>query len=329
MNQIAFVFENSTVYWYSLVLAFAVVAGICFFLGCCQHAHISTLQASATVLLSLLLSLVLSRLLYWYSRADSFQNLFQALTTPASGALALTGAFLGCQIAAVLTGHSFRNTHTVLDCMSIAGCAAISLGRLGNFFTSSDRGKILTEMTSLPWAYPVTNVASGVAEYRLATFLFQSILAAVLFLVLAYLFFFQSKKQRIPHGDITLIFLLVYCASQVILDSTRYDSLYFRSNGFVGVVQVLSAIVLALCITVFSWRAIKVRGFQKWMPCCWAVMLGLFGLAGYMEYFVNRHGRLAFFAYSVMEHCLVVIVVIAIQLWRISLKEHSKVLPGA
>ena len=323
MNQVAFILENTTIYWYSIIMALAVLSGICFFMACCSHAQIRPLLAAFTILLSLVLSLLLSRLLYWYSRADSFENLLQALTTPTSESFALSGAFFGCGLAVLILGKASGCLGKLMDCMSVAGCGALSLGRLGNFFTSADRGQILTEMTNLPWAYPVQNPTSGLLEYRLATFLFQAILAGVLFLVLVTLFF-RRKKNPIPNGDITLLFLMVYCASQVLLDSTRYDSLYFRSNGFVSVVQVLSAVVLALCVVVLSVKAAKAQGLQKWMIFVWVGFAGLFGLAGYMEYFVQRHGKLAFFGYTVMEHCLVGIVVLGLWFWRLSLKRRQQ-----
>jgi hypothetical protein len=174
-------------------------------------------------------------------------------------------------------------------------------------------------MTYLPWAYPVMNAASGMPDYRLATFVFQSIIAGILFLVLAGLFFSDRKKTHIPHGDITLLFLLIYSASQVLLDSTRYDSLYFRSNGFVSIVQVLCAAVLGVCVILISVRAARAKGVQRWMIGVWVLFAALFGLAGYMEYYVQRHGKLAFFSYSVMEHALVGILVLAIYLWRLTI----------
>lgn len=324
MNQVAFILENATVYWYSVIVALSVLAGICFFMACCAHARISSLWAAVAVLLSLVLSLVFSRLIYWYCRPESFPNLLQALTTPASGRFALSGAFAGCALTALLLKKPSGDLPKLLDCMSVAGCAAIALGRLGNFFTAFDRGQIMVEMTSLPWAYPVLNATSGEAEYRLATFMLQAIVAGILFLVLAGLFFSRWGKRSIPHGYIALLFLMVYCASQVILDSTRYDSLYLRSNGFISIVQILSAIVLVLCIVIVAIRAVKKLGLQKWMILYWVILAGLFGLAGYMEYYVQRHGRLAFFSYDIMEHCLVGILVLGIYLWKISLKLPTK-----
>ena len=82
MNQVAFILDNTTLYWYSIVLALAVTAGICFFMACCSHSGVRLPWAAASVLLAVFLSLVLSRLVFWYCRADSFRSLGQALTTP-------------------------------------------------------------------------------------------------------------------------------------------------------------------------------------------------------------------------------------------------------
>ena len=56
MNQIAFILNQTTIYWYSIVMALALLSGICFFLACCDHAQIDSLCAASTVLLSLVLS---------------------------------------------------------------------------------------------------------------------------------------------------------------------------------------------------------------------------------------------------------------------------------
>ena len=321
MNQIAFILADTTIYWYSIILALSLLSGICIFMACCRYADIRPFHAAATVVLSVVLSLILSRLVYWYCRPDNFSGWTQALTTPSSGKMALVGAFAGCGLTVLLLWKPFGNTAKLLDCMSVAGCAAISLGRLGNFFTTADRGQIMVEMTKMPWAYPVLNATSGELEYRLATFMLQAILAGILFAVLAVLFFWPKARKHVPQGDVGLLFMMIYCASQIILDSTRYDSLYLRSNGFVSMVQVIAGVGLAACIIWISIRAVKERGLQKWMFLYWAAFAGLFGLAGYMEYYVQRHGRLAFFSYDVMEHCLVLIAVLGILLWRKSLKK--------
>jgi hypothetical protein len=109
-----------------------------------------------------------------------------------------------------------------------------------------------------------------------------------------------------------LLFLLCYGASQCLLDSTRYDALYFRSNGFVSVTQVFSAVGMVLAAVVFSVRLVKAKGFRPGHLALWSGMAAALGLAGYMEYYVQRHGNQALLAYSIMGAALAALVALVI-----------------
>ncbi len=311
MDQIAFIMGETFVYWSAIMVTLAAAAGCCVFVALYLGKSGRGAAAALAVPLSLVLSLVLSRLVHWYCRVDSYESFFSAMTDYTSGGYALLGAFGGCALTAVLLRllHISPSLPEMLDSMCIAGSLAIGLGRLSAFFNSADRGQIMAGMTKLPWAYPVTNTVSGAVEYRLATFLIQAMVAEAIFLGL--LVFYLAGNHR-KKGDTTLLFLLCYGVSQVVLDSTRYDSLFFRSNGFVSIVQVLGALGMALAIVVFSVRLVKRRGFRAWQLGLWLLIVGLIGGAGYMEYYVQRHGDLAAFAYSVMSACLLGVVVLTI-----------------
>lgn len=197
----------------------------------------------------------------------------------------------------------------LLDAMSLSGCAGIAVGRLACFFSAADRGQLLSSIRSLPFAYPVNNVVTGAPEYRLATFVIQSMVTALIFAGLLAFFLLDRKKRT---GDTALLFLLFYCMTQAVLDSTRYDSLYMRSNGFISVVQLTSAVMVVVISAWLSVRMVKARGFRAWYCAIWAAMLALLGGAGYMEYFVQRHGDRAVFSYSIMSVCLASIVALAV-----------------
>jgi nitrate reductase gamma subunit len=111
---------------------------------------------------------------------------------------------------------------------------------------------------------------------------------------------------------VALMFLLAYGASQIICDSTRYDSLFLRSNGFISVVQILGLVALLVPLVVFAVRMVKRNGLKIYQFAIWLVIAGMMGLAGYMEYYVQRHGNEAAFAYSTMGASLVVIVILSL-----------------
>lgn len=317
MEQIAFISGNSVFYRNSVVLALAAGAASCIFLAFYLPGGRPG-AAAAAVPGALVLSLFFGRLLHWYFRPDSYPGFWSAITDYTSGGYALMGCFVGCAAAAglvrLLRLEPFAPA--MLDAMSLGGCAGIAVGRLACFFSAADRGQLMP-FTALPLAYPVNNVVTGAPEYRLATFVLQAMAAALIFAALA-VFFLLGKKRRT--GDVTLLFLLLYGLTQAVLDSTRYDSLYLRSNGFVSAVQLLSAAALVGVSALFSARMIKGRGMRRRYVPLWIGMLALLGGAGYMEYFVQRHGDRALFSYAIMTACLGIFTALSLLTYRAAVK---------
>lgn len=317
MEQIAFISGNSVFYWNSIVLALAAGAASCIFLTFYLPGGRPG-AAAAAVPGALVLSLFFGRLLHWYFRPDSYPGFWSAITDYTSGGYALMGCFVGCAAAAglvrLLRLEPFAPA--MLDAMSLGGCAGIAVGRLACFFSAADRGQLMP-FTALPLAYPVNNVVTGAPEYRLATFVLQAMAAALIFAALA-VFFLLGKKRRT--GDVTLLFLLLYGLTQAVLDSTRYDSLYLRSNGFVSAVQLLSAAALVGVSALFSARMVKGRGMRRRYVPLWIGMLALLGGAGYMEYFVQRHGDRALFSYAIMTACLGIFTALSLLTYRAAVK---------
>ena len=314
MDKLAFISGETFLYWNSIVYTLAAATAICFFLafyiGKCGNA----VAGFAAVPMSIFLGLVAARFFHWYCRADSYEGFLSAMTDYTSGGYALMGVFLGCFLSAGLLRlvRLSRSLPEMLDCMAISGCAGIAVGRLASLFNSSDRGQVLANFKMLPIAWPVTNAVSGAVEYRLATFMIQSLVALILFAGLSLFYIRGNKRDKLKNGDTSLIFLLTYGASQVVLDSTRYDSLFFRSNGFVSVVQVLGALGLGLAIFVFSKRMVKAYGLKFWQFLLWLPIAAGIGCGGFMEYYVQRRGNEAAFAYSVMSGCLVGVILLTL-----------------
>ena len=314
LDKLAFISGESFLYWNSIVYTLAAATAIAFFLafylGKCGNA----VAGFAAVPMSIFLGLVAARFFHWYCRADSYDGFLAAMTDYTSGGYALMGVFLGCFLSACLLRliRLSRSLPEMLDCMAVSGCAGIAVGRLASLFNSSDRGQVLANLKSLPFAYPVTNAVSGAVEYRLATFMLQSLVALVLFAGLTAFYLRGQKKGDLKDGDTSLIFLLIYGASQVVLDSTRYDSLFFRSNGFVSVVQVLGALGLGLAIFLFSRRMVKNWGLKFWQFLLWIPIAAGIGCGGFMEYYVQRRGNEAAFAYSVMSGCLIFVILLTL-----------------
>lgn len=317
MNRIAFAFGDLLIYWNSVVLAWAILTGVVLFWA--TYIRRSEHVAGAAILcpLAIVVSFWFARLFHWYFRAESYSGFFSAMTDFTGSGYALIGAFVGCSLSAAVLSllGILKELPLTMDCMSIGGSAAIAVGRLSCFYTAENRGDILSGFTELPLVYPVVNVTSGILEYRFATFVFQSMVTAVIFVGLLMLFL---RSSRCHDGDISLLFLMLYAATQIVLDSTRYDALRLRSNGFISVVQVFCALAMVGALVFFFVRMCRNRGWKGYYLLLWIFAAAGIGGAGYMEYHVQRHGDQALFAYGIMSCCLTWVVLIGLALWRMS-----------
>lgn len=315
MEKVAFIVGETFIYWSSIILVFAVTAAVFLFLALYIGKSRNILGAAMALPMAFVLSMVLARLVHWYCRTDAYESLYQAMTDYFSGGYALMGVFFGCILVACILRllRIVKDLPEMLDCMALAGGVGIVVGRFASFFNSSDRGIILEGITELPMVFPVNNAVTGEVEYRMATFMLQAITTAIIVTIVTVVWLLgQRKNHKIKNGDAALLFLMAYGASQIVFDSTRYDSLYMRTNGFISIVQILGLVALLVPIVVFSFRMVKNMGIKWFHFISWLVILGMMGLAGYMEYYVQRHGNEALFAYTMMGFGLIVIVLVTL-----------------
>lgn len=306
MGKIAYIFGETFVYWQSIILTLAVVTAVGAFLALYLWKGKNILAGFVAVPLAMVSAVVLARLTHWYCQSAAYESFTAAMTEDAFGGYALMGVFAGCMLTAWVLKLVRINEDLprMLDCMFLAGMAGIAVGRLAFLFSASDRGMLMTNVTTLPFAYPVVNTVTGDVEYRLATFMLQAMVAGVLFVGFLLFWVLGQRREKLRRGDTALLGLAFYGTSQIVLDSTRYDSLFLRSNGFVSVVQILGTGCLLTAIITFSVRMVKAGGWKKWYIGLWVGILALLVGAGYMEYYVQRHGDRALFAYSIMSACL-------------------------
>lgn len=313
MSRIAFIFGNTVIYWNSMVMALSIMIGILLFLGTYAAGQCRIKTALTVCPIAIFLSLFLGRAIHWYFCADSYDGMLDAFCS-LSGSYALMGAFIGCALAAgafSALGVEKDLLH-LLDSMCIGGSVAIAVGRLACVFTAEDRGMILERFHSLPLVSATRNVATGAVEFRFATFLFQFASA-----ILIFVFLLVSRNQALKNkscrsGTITVRFLLLYCASQIVLDSTRYDGMHLRSNGFISAVQVVCALAMLAVLSILFLERSKQTGWKMRYTCLWSGIVLLFGGAGFMEYYVQRHGNLALQCYLIMSICVLVLACIGL-----------------
>ena len=322
MNHVAFFFGSTAVYWHGCIMALAILGAVL------AGVMLRTMQNKTpnavllTAVLSLPLGLLCSRLVYWYCAFEQYDGIFDALTSFGEGGHSLAGAMIGVLLACVIAWRmgvtaSFAQ---LLDCVVPAGLLGIGIGRLSGFFSADDKSKIIFEsevLQRLPFSTEIINEATGVSEWRFATFLFEALAALIAFVVCVRMVAKSRQQgssrqtQSIPNGAVALMGMSIFGSTQVVLESTRYDSLFLRSNGFISLMQMVGLVMMLIPLVIFSVWSIRKGGSTTGRHVFgWLLSTVLLGEAAYMEYYVQRHASDYVICYAVMLLCVLLVCLI-------------------
>ncbi len=311
MENLAISTDVFRIYWSSIITALAVFCAVVSFLSIYKN-NKRYFEKQLFVIISIVVSLVLSRLIHWYLKTDAYESLTMAFTNFYVGGYALIGAFFGTILVALIFKifGITKSLSKLLDAVAISGALGISVGRLAPRYLLSNRGFVVEEF--VPFLTTVVkDPVSGSEEVRFACFYAQALACFLIAIYLMIYYGFKAKRQKYIDGDVFFRFAVLYAASQMLLDSTRYDSLFLRSNGFVSLVQICSGTVLILLMIISFIRILIIPGKTvKKGKQLLIFSLGLLsaGFCGFMEYYVQRHGDQYVFAYSMMFLALIEII---------------------
>ena len=306
MNPIAVILGNHVIYWNAIVIALGVMACFCLTMALFT-AHGGRAEAIWLLLpLGILLSLPLARLINWYCHSEKYFSFWKAMTDYSRGDYCLAGVILGTGLAGLIVyalGFT-QNLRRLYDCLAPGAALGIALIRLSELFTNADRGKAVVNNPAFQ-RLPFSTEIVGSGEWRLATFFFQFLMMLVIFVLLMRFF---VKRRRWPmkagqprDGHVALMFLCWLSALDLMADSSRYDASFLRLNGFVSMVQIVSAVTLLAALVIYSRRSIRANGLRRGLWIWWIVFFVAVGLVGFLEWLVQRHGNWYVFCYTLMS----------------------------
>lgn len=326
MNKAALLLDGRFIYWRSIILALAILTAMLMAtalrLGQ-KKQRLGPLLIAFPIAMAF--SLCASRAIHWYCRFETYESFRAAMTDFTGGGWSLMGVFAGTIAALCLVRALFltRDLPALLDAVSPAAALGIAVGRLGEYFSNANRSKFIfrdPRLLRVPFSAPAVNVTSGVTEWRAATFFGQSGWALLLFVTL-FLHLVIPRRRR-PYreswrsGRVFELFMILYCLGQILFDSTRYDALFLRSNGFVSLEQIVCGVVLVAVLILYTVRSVIANRFHVWQILLWLAALAGLGLAGYMEYYVQRHADQFLFAYGMMADGLLIFFCAALAMYR-------------
>ena len=321
MNPIAVYFGSTVLYWSSIIITVGLLAALFMSLSVQISGRGRIVSMMLFFPLAVLFSVPLCRILHWYCHQEQYGGFFKAVTDYSAGSYVLPAAIPGVWLAAWIAAKlDDGDTAKLLDAAAPGMALAVAFIRLSALFSSACRSKIPVTtgiLQHLPLASGITNSA-GVVEYRFATF-FAHFLLMLLFCAMLLKFFYRSRRVPMKagrhEGNTVNLFLLMYGASELILDSTRYDSSFLPINGFVSIVQIAAAFCLLLLLIHYSSLSIQANGRRWWHWLLWILWIAALGGGGYTEYLVQRHGDWYLSCYSGMALCCIILAGIVYRLY--------------
>lgn len=321
MNPIA-VYSGSTVlYWSAIVISVGLLAAL--FMSLSLQVSNGGRMVSMLLFfpLAVLFSVPLCRILHWYCHQEQYGGFFNAVTDYTAGSYVLPAAIPGVWLAAWIAAKlDDGDTAKLLDAAAPGAALTVAFVRLSALFSSACRSKIPVAtglLQHLPLAAGITNSA-GATEYRFATFFAHFLLMLLLCAGLLKFFYrnrFLPLKAGRNEGNTINMFLLYYSASELVLDSTRYDSSFLPINGFISIVQIIAAVCILVLLIHYSRLSIRANGRRFWHWLFWLIWVAALGGVGWTEYLVQRHGDWYLGCYGSMGLCCVLLAAIVHRLY--------------
>lgn len=297
MRTIFFLKDSFILYYDNVIMAAAMLLFVCVVLMLYGSSGGRKRELLFYIPVSLLFSIVCSRLLYWFCHQEQFAGVRSAFQDFFTTGYCMTGVLLGTLLAAALAKlcHVTRKVWRLLDSVGVATCFAFGCIRLSALFNETCRGKIPAPVEAFPLGATITN-ALGEQEYRFATFMVESGLYFLGFVILLCIFialYYGKKKagkRKKRVGNVYRLSLVVTGSIALIMDSTRYDSCFMPFNGFVSLVQILAAVSALVAMILLFARKIRNAGVSAGKIMTLLGFVILVGAVAYTEYLIQRHG---------------------------------------
>lgn len=223
---------------------------------CLSARHMAKNAAWLTIGLSVILGLLCARAFYVLARLDWFievglDSFFRA-AEPAdnfwggTNGAALWGAAGGIALSCLIAGKLTRTrVSQLLDAMAPAAALTVALSRFGEYFIGEGIGPDVTQEALCFFPIAIVNEWE---EWKYAIFILEGIAALLIFVLLI------TRGKTLTNGYRARYFLILYCSSQIILESLRRDS--FLRWLFVRVSQLTAVLVLfgMILFAIARWR---------------------------------------------------------------------------
>ncbi len=226
---------------YALCIALAAAVSITLSILALKRHGLSMPRALDFMLLALPLAFLGARLFYFLAKIGMLLAEFGwgFFFDFARGGYALWGAVGGVALACLIVGKTTHKRFSFFsDAIAPYAALMIALARFAEYFSGEGIGPWIEDEALRFFPLGVMDVYE---EWYFAVFLLEGVIALIIS-------FLVAKTDYSKSGKRTLVFLILYSASQTLCESMRQDA-YLRF-GFVRVSQLVAVIVLSLILII-------------------------------------------------------------------------------
>lgn len=238
MDSILFDLGFIQIKWYSFLILIATIIGYILVFKEAKKRGISNDQLNDLLFYLFIISIIGARLYYVLFNLKYYLSDPLEIFAMWHGGLAIHGGIIAGLIYLIVYSKKKKlNLFLMTDILVVPLILAQSIGRWGNFFNGEAFGRIVS-LKFLRNLHLPQFIIDGMyinGAYREPTFLYESILSIIGFLVLIV----TRKKLKIKTGTLTGIYLIWYGIERLIIETFRSDSLML---GPLKIAQIISII---------------------------------------------------------------------------------------
>ena len=268
-NRVAFEISTFPIYWYGLIMAASVLAGVAIAFTRQKYYLIEKGAALDFMLYAVPVSLVFSRIYYVAFSWDQFAGDWVSVFYFRLGGLAIYGAVIGGLLTAIVFARVKRIPFGVIaDLFAPSLLIGQAIGRWGNFMNQEAYGTVINNPSFN--FFPLAVFIEATGQWHMAAFFYES---AWCFIILIIILIAERRNVFYKSGDLFIWYALLYAAERVIVEGLRTDSLY------VGGLRVSAALSLAISVTACAYFLVRAISRKAWLrgPIWFILCMPLFG----------------------------------------------------
>ena len=252
MNPVLFDLGIIEIRWYSMFILLGVCAAFFIITKEAKRKNIDKEYLYNLFFYTLLIGILGARLYYVLFNIDYYLANPSEILMIWHGGLAIHGGIIfGLLFIIFYSKRKKVDLLLILDIAVVGIILAQAIGRWGNFFNGEAYGRIVS-LSFLKNLHLPDFIIKGMyinGKYREPTFLYESILSFIGFIILLII----RRNKNIKIGMLTSIYLIWYGIERLIIESFRSDSLMLMNIKVAQLVSIIF-IISGIIIFIYSYK---------------------------------------------------------------------------